>query len=1020
MESTDSRGRLDTAVKGLKVRKKEYLLLKGSSIIVISIFVSLALSTLLSVLFSNPVYYTFLKIATLLSLILVVIRTLVITLLRETGTRSVLEDLDKVAAGLGEDTLNALQLKDNNINNSSTLGTSENLALAHIVKITNKVETLDLASLFPIRNLKKYLIPAVAGAIFASAVLIFVPGNFTSYLLSFNVIPPNSGPHLELADIEITLKYPEYTKLPTQKIKGSRGDIKAMKGTEVIFEAKPLNHFEEGSLIVENGVSVPAIMSGGKIKAGFTVLGSGSFIIKETSKNLISETFEIKTEEDTEPSVSISSPLGETIELGSEEKIDIFFEAQDDYGISKLMLTWENEGGQSKTPISKIDQETNAISDKFSWGPSGINSESGETIKIRVLAYDNDTITGPKVGVSNAITIILKDAGSKHKETLIYAEQLMEELIDILGDEINILGDEFNISNDDASTRSTENSGNSTVEPKVIDIGEVLKMQKRLTQKIEHSLGTLDMTIANMREDEYSDFTYFVGLSNMELRIKTLLDERKYLIESFAKLDIGRLGRLMRREIHEFEDDILFLDSMLKGEKLVDSLRSSKELFKEYGELSELLKQLNESSNEELNAQIQEKLNQIKDLMSQLAKKMEGLNGDIQEGFLNMDAFEAESLQAQLDQISKLAQEGNIDQALKMLSSMAQSLQNMMASLENGMQSFGSSMMAKEISKLNELISQIEDLQREEASLKGNTGELKRALLENPDLPGDNLREFIENEKKKVQELINILTEARTKIASNSPGETSPEGAYLVDKMIEKTEQLNNWLKAMDLREAAKNARSIEESIKGLSEMSNLNIGNLAKASGEIGSANRLGREIRRDLERFDTKGNSEKQYGEMAGRQDQIKGRTGDLSSEVGEKGEGLFFNPGIGDKLGQAKDFMGNASKDLRHQRVSKAISNQDEALKALEEAKQQAQDMLQQMQLSARGNGSPVPMMLGQQRGQGMQGAENRYVEIPTVDESQIGKEFKQRILEAMKGGSPEGYIELNKKYYDRIIK
>ncbi len=1020
MESTDSRDKLDTALKGLKVRKKEYLLLKGSSIIVISIFVSLALSTLLSVLFSNPIYYTFLKIAAVLFLILVVIRTLVIPLLTETGTRSVLGKLDKVAAGLGEDTLNALQLKDNNINNSKISGTSKSLALAHIDKITNKVETLDLTSLFPIRNLKKYLIPAVAGAIFASAVLIFVPGNFTSYLLSFNVIPPNSGPHLELADIEITLKYPEYTKLPTGKIKGSRGDIKTMKGTEVIFEAKPLNHFEKGSLIIENGVSVPAIMSGGKIKAGFTVLESGSFIIKETSKTLISETFEIKTQEDTEPSVSISSPLGETIELGSEEKIDIFYKAEDDYGISKLMLTWENEGGQSKTPISKIDQETNAISDKFSWGPSGVNPKSGEIIKLRVLAYDNDTISGPKVGISNAITIILKDAGAKHKETLIYAEQLMEELIDILGDEINISAYKSNISNDGASTRSTENSGNSTAEPKVIDIGEVLKMQKRLTQKIEHSLGTLDMTIAKMKEDEYSDFTYFVGLSNMELRIKALLDERKYLIESFAKLDIGRLGRLMRREIYEFEDDILFLDSMLKGEKLVDSLRSSKELFKEYGELSELLKQLNESSNEELNAQIQEKLNQIKDLMSQLAKKMEGLGGDIQEGFLNMDAFEAADLQAQLDQISKLAQEGNIDQALKMLSSMAQSLQNMMASLENGMQSFGSSMMAKEISKLNELISQIEDLQREETSLKGNTGELKRALLENPDLPGDNLRKFVEKEKKKVQELINNLREARTKIASNSPGETSPEGAYLVDKMIEKAEQLNNWLKAMDLREAAKNARSIEESIKGLNEMSNLYIGNLAKASGEIGSAYRLGREIRKDLERFDTKGNSEKQYGNMAGRQDQIKAHTGDLASEVGEKGEGLFFNPGIGDKLGQAEDFMGNASKDLRRQRVSKAISNQDEALKALEEAKQQAQDMLGQMRLSARGNGSPVPMMLGHQGEQGMGGVENRYVEIPAAGESQIGKEFKQRILEAMKGGSPEGYIELNKKYYDRIIK
>ena len=52
--------------------------------------------------------------------------------------------------------------------------------------------------------------------------------------------------------------------------------------------------------------------------------------------------------------------------------------------------------------------------------------------------------------------------------------------------------------------------------------------------------------------------------------------------------------------------------------------------------------------------------------------------------------------------------------------------------------------------------------------------------------------------------------------------------------------------------------------------------------------------------------------------------------------------------------------------------------------------------------------------------MQGADTRYVEIPAAGETELGKEFKQRILEAMKGGSPEGYGELNKKYYDRIIK
>jgi len=994
MESFDSRSRLVDLVKGLRERKKKYLLLKGSSMIAITFFISLGLFSLLSLLYSNPVYYALLKIIAVLFLILAIIKGLVIPLRKEAGANNILGELDSLAPGLGEDTLNALELKDN-IHNSRIVGTSGSLAFAHIDKTTQKLGTLDLSSFSPIRNLKKYLIPIAGGAIFASIVTIFIPGNFSSYLLSFNVTPPNTGPHLELANIEITLKYPEYTKLPPEIIKGSRGDVKAMKGTEVIFKAESLNSFEKGRLIVENGVSVPVNTSGRKIKAGFTVLGNGTFTIKESSSGLSSETYKIINEEDKEPRVAISSPSGETVELGPEDKIDIFYEAEDDFGISKLMLTWENEAGQTTLPITKREQESNVIQDKLSWSPRGINPAEGNTIKLRVVAYDNDTISGPKVGVSNPITIKLKDARSKHREALNYAEQLMEELIDILGDEINI-------SNEETFARNTQSADSTRSGPRALDIGQILKIQKKLAQKIEHAVGTLDITIASMKEDEYSDFTYFVGLSNIQLRIKTLINERKHLIESFAKLDLGRLDRLMKREINEFEDDILFLDSMLKGDKLMDSLLSSKELLNEYGELSELLKQLNQGGNEQLEARIQEKLNQIKDLMSQLAEKMNGLNGDIQEGFLNKDAFEATNLQSKLDQISKLTREGDIDQALEMLSSLAQSLQNMMASLENGMQSFGSSMMAKEISKLNELISRIEEIERKETTLKEKTGELKEALLENPNSPGDNLRKFIENEKKKVEELVNNLKQARTKISQSSPGETSPEGAYLIEKMIEKTEQLNNWLQAMDFKQASKNAKSVQESTQGLNEMSNLNIGNLGKASQEISNAWRLAKEIRKDLERFETIGSNKKQFENMAGRQDKIKGQTGDLSSELGELGDGLFVGPGIGKKLGEAEDFMGNASQDLNTQQVSKAISNQDEALKALEQAKQQAQEMLQQMQLSARGNGSSVPMMLGQiQQGRGMQGTDNRYVEIPAVDESQIGKDFKQRILEAMKG-------------------
>ena len=72
-----------------------------------------------------------------------------------------------------------------------------------------------------------------------------------------------------------------------------------------------------------------------------------------------------------------------------------------------------------------------------------------------------------------------------------------------------------------------------------------------------------------------------------------------------------------------------------------------------------------------------------------------------------------------------------------------------------------------------------------------------------------------------------------------------------------------------------------------------------------------------------------------MAGKQDEIEGETGQLTEELSELGSGFFVSPTLGEKLGQAKDFMGNASQDLRGSQISKAISNQEEALKALQDA-------------------------------------------------------------------------------------
>jgi len=1010
MDSYDPRSRLANITRSLKKQTYGYLLLRGSVILAIFFLLSIGLASILSLISANPYFLAALKILIALFLLYLLAKLIISPVYMHSGTNSFLKKLDDISPGLKEDTLNALELTQD-LDQSRGVGTSEDLAYGHISTTTLELESFDLSSIYRFNEYKKYMVPLFSSIIFAVLAIYLSSGSFSSYFFSTNLIPGKTSDYLQLADIEITLNYPKYTELEPKVLKDGSEEVHAVKGTEVYFQARPLSGFNKGELIINNGIAVPVEKINGKIKSEFSVLGDGTFVIKETTKGQSSQVFNVISEEDNEPEVKIYSPAGDRLELGSEEKIDIFYEAEDDFKISKMTLNWENQRDHSEIPIKTGDGLSGEAKGKLIWGPAGVNPEDGDTIKLRVFAYDNDTITGPKAGISNLIVVKLKDARSKHRETLNFAEQFMEELIDILGDEINL-------SSEGEKITSADNSESAM---KVTDPQDFFNEQKRLTQKIEHAAGTLDITLSSMAEDEYSDYTFFVGLTNMEFRINDLLDERKYLIESHKNIDVAKINGLIKREITEFENDILLLDSILKGDKLIDSLRASNELLNEYSELSDLLNQLKERNNEGIAERIHDKLNQIKDLMSKLAKQMDGLGGELQEGYLNQDAFEALNMQKQLDQISKLAKEGKLEEALNMLASMSQNLQNMIASLENGMQSFGTSMMAKEMSKLNELISRIENIETQESSLKQSTEGLKKSLLDNPDLPGQNLRDFIEKEIKKTSELTKSLKDARTRISKNTPEGSSPEGAYLIEKMIEKTEQLSNWLQAMDFNEVEKNAKSIQESTLGLKEMSNINYGSLGKAYEEINNASRIAREIREDLKQFTASGGRKGPFDQMASRQSEIQHETGDLNKELSESGSSFFITPQLGEKLGQAENFMENATDDLQGNLVSKAISNQEEALKSLREAKEQARDMMQQMKMSAGGNGSPAPMMLGQrQSGQSPQGKDTRYVEIPAVDESQIGKEYKQQILEAMKGGSPEGYIKLNKKYYDRIIK
>lgn len=980
----------------LEKERKKIWIAKGSAEFLLVLFASLGLVSLLSIFYSNSIYFSVLKILAILTLCLGFVKFLAPVLLKKEERTKLALEIEKISPGLGEDTLNALLLMSDLNRTQRGLGVSRFLTEAHVNEVARKLKSLDLSPALPREKIKIYLKPIVPTFVLSLTVFIFAPRDFQRFLFGAHILPHLEPNSLELADIKIDYIYPAHTKLAPRVVNGSTGDVRAIKGTRVIFEATPMRPLGRGEIVIQNGLTIPIGWNGKRIKSEFTILSDGDFFIQDKKENLRSRIFRITSEEDKSPKVAIESPGGDIVDVGERENLDILYKAQDDFGLTKLLLTWKTKKGEWSKPIDEMKGEPKSIEGKFTWDLIDVQSEPDEIIEVKINAYDNDTVSGPKVGTSNVIKVRPNNPRKKHEDNIASVERLLEELLDVLGDDIE--------------HRPNDRGAK---------VSDVEMVQENIASKIEKLRGSLNGILDRMKSDDFSDYTYFVGLSNMNVRISDILSERRDLISSFSPSDFSRLGDLIKREINEFEGDILFLDSTIRGERLRESLLYGRDALGRYNELSELLKKLKQGGKGETKKEIEKKLEELKGLMSRLSQKLSSLGRDVHEGFLNPDSFKTLDLEGKLDEITRLINSGKIDEALNLISSFEGSLQEMIASLENGSQIMNSNLYSSQITGLNEILGRIKGLEVREKSLKEKTQDVKDSLLKN--LPSKiNPIDFVEREKRKIERLKSLIMESEAKISDNIELHEFIEGSLLTRRILDEADELKHWLEALEFSEALRGAKDIEEGTIGLRNLSDLGVGKIAKAQREIEQSAELAGEIRRDIERIRGTEGKGGRMDELAKRQDEIEKEASELSENL----KGLSQDalpPDIQKGLDESRDFMHSASRSLNGKEISKAISSQEEALKTLERAREKTSELLEKYQMSARGGGLPVPLVLGRDQsneGNGI-GIDTGHVNIPPPGE-RVGREFKESLMKALKDGSPEGYGELNKKYYERIIK
>src|SRR6185295_13569264 len=124
------------------------------------------------------------------------------------------------------------------------------------------------------------------------------------------------------------------------------------------------------------------------------------------------------------------------IVLASEEdrsEIPIHYDATDDHGLREVHLVMRAAAREERRVLARLDGETKSDRGGYNLRASDpFIKKSHAPIEIRVEAKDNDPITGPKWGASEAITIVPPDVGEPEARRLAALVRLRDALVDTL------------------------------------------------------------------------------------------------------------------------------------------------------------------------------------------------------------------------------------------------------------------------------------------------------------------------------------------------------------------------------------------------------------------------------------------------------------------------------------------------------------------------------------------------------------------------------------------------------------
>lgn len=844
-----------------------------------------------------------------------------------------------------------------------------------------------------------------------------------------------------LGNLSLKMQPPGYTGLQSVYEPFTTGNAKVLGGTEITIKGYSLlGRAEHIDMIITQKDQEPQIRPMELARSG---RASTTLVLTETMNytfraKLDDGTFvdsptihRIEVTADKAPTIEIVSHKGE-LQVGTDDVLELEFAADDDFGItgiSRLHAFLANEEpAREDFEIPALQNTPPQHQGTHTLDLKTLGLQPKDRVTLYLEVTDNNTLTGPGVGRSQPLVLVVASPDDKHMKLLDEQKDLVEELLLSLADFLEApVG---------RREHTRDNTWRQVVEPGMTPAERLTKRKELLDAHITHGglLVKMDKLATRMQEDPLMaprDLNMFVALHKQLVQLhergKSLFSNTQSAAAK-NELTLGQMQRLATWSMESeeaMEKGLLRLEDLLLEQQMASAKATAKEIEELKQRLRELLLKYKETGDPELKEAIKREIQRLRQRMQELMQRMNQQMRELPQEHINREALQqarmqsdAKKLADNFTSIEEMLDKGDIDGALEQLEQMGNNLDEFTKQLDKNSAQAAPQRLNKFDEKVSELMDDVNDLSMRQQALEQETRDLQKQLQEerraqNREMLEDFTRQMQEKVRRQKRELENL----------ERKGDLPPHLEANIQKAKSSLRQLEESLEQRDIESSLDHAQDALEDMekfrfslqtaKNYTPSKDPEYRKIEEAMRKSRPMLERSQQIVDELDEMMSQADSRDQQQdprtqELAEKQQGIKEQARGLRQKIKESsGEYPQLEQELGPGMERAQRSMDDAKQALDKERSQRALDSERQAIEELRQMNDKMKEALQRQRQKEQKEGNNGEL-------------DEEKVEIPGASDGGKKSRYRDEIKDTMKEERLDGYESEIERYYKSLVK